>query len=270
MWLLIVQTTKETRVNILLQFLLLRYMRKLIILALSLFLATAIFAETANTNEPILHEQTELSLLQKVEQWYSDNMNYTTITILMTVESSFIPFPSEIVVPPAAYIASQPGSHLNIYLVVLFATIGAVFGALINYFLAIYLGRPIVYKFTNSRMGHMLLLSEDKLLKAELYFNRKGKISTFVGRLIPGIRQLISIPAGLSRMNIPSFLLFTFLGAGIWNAILAFVGYVVHGQQDLINKYTHQLSYVFLGIVVLFFAYLVIKQMIKRNRRVLK
>ena len=236
---------------------------------MSLLLATAIFAETANINELVLEEQTELTLLQKVEQWYSDNMNYTTIALLMTIESSFIPFPSEIVVPPAAYIASQPDSHLNIYLVVLFATIGAVIGALINYFLAIYLGRPIVYKFADSRMGHFLLLSKDKILKAEVYFNRRGKISTFVGRLIPGIRQLISIPAGLARMNIPSFLLFTFIGAGIWNAVLAFVGYIAHGQQDLINRYSHELSYVFLGLIALFIAYVVIKQLVKKNRKVL-
>ena len=236
---------------------------------MSLLLATAIFAETANINELLLEEQTELTLLQKVEQWYSDNMNYTTIALLMTIESSFIPFPSEIVVPPAAYIASQPDSHLNIYLVVLFATIGAVIGALINYFLAIYLGRPIVYKFADSRMGHFLLLSKDKILKAEVYFNRRGKISTFVGRLIPGIRQLISIPAGLARMNIPSFLLFTFIGAGIWNAVLAFVGYIAHGQQDLINRYSHELSYVFLGLIALFIAYVVIKQLVKKNRKVL-
>lgn len=244
-------------------------MKKLIILALSLFLATAIFAETTNINEVVLEEQTETSLLQKVEQWYSDNMNYTTIALLMTVESSFIPFPSEIVVPPAAYIASQPDSKLNIYLVVLFATIGAVLGALINYFLAIYLGRPIVYKFADSKMGHILLLSKDKIQEAEIYFNRKGKISTFVGRLVPGIRQLISIPAGLARMNIANFLLYTFLGAGIWNAILAFVGYIAHGQQDLINKYSHELSYVFLGLIALFIVYVVVKKMINKKKKAL-
>ena len=243
-------------------------MKKLLILTLSLFFAIALVAQTTETNEQQLpiENNTELSLLQKVENWYSQNMSYTTITILMTVESSFIPFPSEIVVPPAAYIASQPGSHLNIYLVVLFATIGALLGALINYFGAIYLGRPIVYKFANSKLGHMFLLSEDKVMKAELYFNRRGKISTFVGRLIPGIRQLISIPAGLARMNIVSFLFYTFIGAGIWNVILALLGYIAHGQQDLINKYTHELSYVFLGLVVLFIAYVVIKQLVKRKR----
>lgn len=243
-------------------------MKKLLILTLSLFFAITLLAQTTETNEQQLpiEDNTELSLLQKVENWYSQNMSYTTITILMTVESSFIPFPSEIVVPPAAYIASQPGSHLNIYLVVLFATIGALLGALINYFGAIYLGRPIVYKFANSKLGHMFLLSEDKVMKAELYFNRRGKISTFVGRLIPGIRQLISIPAGLARMNIVSFLFYTFIGAGIWNVILALLGYIAHGQQDLINRYTHELSYIFLGLVVLFIGYVVIKQVVKRKR----
>lgn len=242
-------------------------MKKLLILALSLFFAIAAVAESSNAKEHVVEQKTEQSLLQKVEAWYDQNMNYATITILMTVESSFIPFPSEIVVPPAAYIASQPDSHLNIFLVVLFATIGAVLGALINYFLAIYLGRPIVHKFAGSKLGHILLLSEEKIINAELYFNKKGKISTFVGRLIPGIRQLISIPAGLARMNIANFLLYTFLGAGIWNAILAFLGYILHGQQDLINKYSHELSYIFLALVVLFIVYMVIKQVMKKNKK---
>lgn len=243
-------------------------MKKLLILTLSLFFAITIVAQNTEINQQQLpiEENTELSLLQKVENWYSDNMNYTTITLLMTIESSVIPFPSEIVVPPAAYIASQPDSHLNIYLVVFFATVGALLGALINYYGAIYLGRPIVYKFANSKLGHMFLLSEDKVMKAELYFNRRGKTSTFAGRLIPGIRQLISIPAGLARMNIVSFLFYTFVGAGIWNVILALLGYIAHGQQDLINKYTHELSYLFLGLVVLFIAYIIIKQLVKRNR----
>lgn len=240
-------------------------MKKLLIFTLSLFFAVTLVAQTTEVSELPLEGESELSLLQKIEGWYSENMNYATITVLMTVESSFIPFPSEIVVPPAAYIASQPGSKLNIYLVVLFATIGALIGALINYFGAIYLGRPIVYKFAKSKLGHMFLLSEDKVMKAELYFNRRGKVSTFVGRLIPGIRQLISIPAGLARMNLFSFMFYTFIGAGIWNAILALLGYVAHGQQELINRYTHELSFIFLGLIVLFIAYVVIKQVVKRR-----
>ena len=230
-------------------------------------MAIAVIAQTTDIQEPVVADKTEQTILQKVETWYDQNMNYATITILMTVESSFIPFPSEIVVPPAAYIASQPGSHLNIFLVVFFATLGAVFGALINYFLAIYLGRPIIYKFADSKAGHLLLLSKEKIVKAEIYFNKKGKVSTFVGRLIPGIRQLISIPAGLAKMNMGSFLLYTFFGAGIWNSILAYLGYLAHGQQDLINKYSHELSYVFLGLVALFIVYVIIKQVVKKSKK---
>lgn len=242
------------------------YMKKLLVLSLSLFITVSVVAETTIAKESVLKEKTEMSLLQKIENWYDQNMNYATITILMTIESSVIPFPSEIVVPPAAYIASQPDSHLNIYLVVLFATIGALLGAIINYFGAIYLGRPIVYRFARSKLGHIFLLSEEKILKAEAYFNKRGKTSTFVGRLIPGIRQLISIPAGLARMNIASFLLYTFIGAGIWNVILALVGYIAHGQQELINKYTHELSYLLLGVVILFIGFVVIRQLMKRNK----
>ena len=146
-------------------------------------------------------------------QWCLDNLNYWTITLLMTIESSFIPFPSEVVVPPAAWKAAAGSSDLNIYLVVLFATIGACLGALVNYFLAKWLGRPIIYKFANSRLGHMCLIDEQKVKHAENYFDKHGAISTFVGRLIPAVRQLISIPAGLAQMKMGPFLLFTALGA---------------------------------------------------------
>ncbi len=121
--------------------------------------------------------------------WVEAHLNYWWITILMAIESSFIPFPSEVVVPPAAYFASTPGSDLNIVLVVVFATIGALIGALFNYYLAIWIGRPLVYKFVNSRFGHMCLLDEEKIQKAEAYFDKHGAISTFIGRLIPGIRK---------------------------------------------------------------------------------
>ncbi|MDL2224296.1 DedA family protein [Bacteroidales bacterium OttesenSCG-928-M06] len=194
-------------------------------------------------------------------------MNYTTIMLLMTVESSFIPFPSEIVIPPAAYIASKPDSKLNIILVVLFGTLGALIGALINYYLALWLGRPIVYKFADSKVGHLLLLNSEKIKKAEDYFNDHGKVSTFVGRLIPGIRQLISIPAGLSKMNLLSFMLYTVLGAGIWNVILALVGYIAQGQQDLIDQYSHELSYIILGLFVIFVLFFIYKHFIKKKKK---
>lgn len=218
-------------------------------------------------NDSIPAKAEDLSLVQKVEKWYEGNMNYASITILMTVESSFIPFPSEVVIPPAAYIASKPDSHLNIFLVVLFGTLGALIGAFINYFLALWLGRPIMYRLADSKVGKLLLLSSDKIKKAEEYFNNHGKISTFVGRLIPGIRQLISIPAGLARMNLLSFTVYTALGATLWNIILALVGYIAHGQADLINEYSHELSIiilVLLGLIVLFY---LVKFLRKRSKK---
>ena len=192
-------------------------------------------------------------------------MNYASITALMAVESSFIPFPSEVVIPPAAFVAGQPESVLcttgnypvDVLLIILFGTLGAMIGAIINYGLSVWLGRLIIYKFTDSRLGHMCLLSSEKLQRAEEYFREKGNVSTFIGRFIPGIRQLISIPAGLSRMHFGSFLWWTFLGAFIWNCILALVGYLAAGQMDLIKEYSHELSVailVLLGAVVLYYA----------------
>lgn len=200
-------------------------------------------------------------------QWCLDHLNYWTITILMAIESSFIPFPSEVVIPPAAY-KSAVNEELNIYLVVLFATAGANIGALINYFLAKWLGRPIVYKFANSRFGHMCLIDEAKVQHAETYFDKHGALSTFVGRLIPAVRQLISIPAGLAQMKLSTFLLYTTLGAGIWNAILAFIGYQlsnvpgIESEEQLIAKvteYSHEIGYAFIAIGVFIVGFLIYK-----------
>lgn len=209
----------------------------------------------------------EQSVMNKVINWYDHNMNYATITALMTIESSFIPFPSEIVVPPAAAISTQPNSKLNIYLIVFFATIGAILGALINYILAMTLGRAIIYKFADSKLGKMCLLSSEKIEKAEHYFNNHGAISTFIGRLIPGIRQLISVPAGLARMSILPFILYTALGAGIWNCVLAAIGYAVGDNMELINKYSHQIGGVILAIIALCVVFYVIKKIIKSRRK---
>lgn len=200
-------------------------------------------------------------------QWCLDHLNYWTITLLMTIESSFIPFPSEVVVPPAAYQAAA--GKLNIYLVVLFATIGANIGALVNYYLAKWLGRPIIYKFANSRIGHMCLIDEAKVRHAEDYFNRHGALSTFIGRLIPAVRQLISIPAGLAKMKLPVFLLYTTLGAGLWNIILAFIGHYLYSvvpEDQLLAKvteYSHEIGYCFIALgvlIVLFFVYKGVKK----------
>ncbi len=204
-------------------------------------------------------------------QWCLDNLNYLTITLLMTIESSFIPFPSEIVIIPAAYKAAA--GELNMFLVVLFGTIGANLGAIINYYLSLWIGRPVVYKFANSRIGHMCLLDQSKIEKAERYFDKHGSVSTFVGRLIPGIRQLISIPAGLSRMNFGKFILFTALGAMCWNIILAIIGYWGYQalpQDELIamvQKYSHEFFYVFIGLCVLIIAFLVYKGIKKKKNQ---
>lgn len=197
------------------------------------------------------------SVYTKITDWYSENLNYGTVTLLMAVESSFIPFPSEVVVPPAAYKALQPGSGLNIALIVLFATLGALIGAFINYFLAKFLGRPIVYKFADSRLGHLCLLDSTKVDKAEKYFCDHGAISTFVGRLIPAIRQLISIPAGISNMKLHTFAIFTALGALLWNSVLAILGVIAHGQSDLIKRYNSELSIVLLFLAAAFICYII-------------
>ena len=161
-------------------------------------------------------------------QWFVENANYWFVFVFMVVESSFIPFPSEVVVPPAAYLActnAGAGADMNVWIVVVVATLGALCGAFINYYLALWIGRPVVYAFADSRVGHMLMINKEKVVKAENYFDKHGAISTFIGRLIPAIRQLISIPAGISKMNIGQFALYTSLGAGVWNGVLAFLGY---------------------------------------------
>ena len=196
--------------------------------------------------------------------WVEAHLNYFWITVLMAIESSFIPFPSEVVVPPAAYFACTEGSNLNIYLVVVFATLGALIGALVNYYLAVWIGRPLVYKFANSRFGHMCLIDEAKVVKAEQYFDKHGDISTFIGRLIPAVRQLISIPAGLARMNLAKFVLYTSLGAGVWNIVLASLGYwlstfipkdQLYVQIEHYNQYLTYFGYGIGVVVVLSVSY---------------
>ncbi|MDR2684172.1 MAG: DedA family protein [Prevotellaceae bacterium] len=188
-------------------------------------------------------------------------MNYGSITLLMAAESSILPVPSELVIPPAAYIASNHESGLNIFLVILFGTIGALIGASVNYtVLGMLLGRPLLYKFVNSKIGHILLLSGEKLQKAESYFNAHGKTSTFVGRFIPVVRHLISIPAGFAKMNFAAFAIFTFIGAGLWNCCLALLGYLAHGQADIIEKYSHELSIGIVALAVLGVIYFLFKK----------
>ena len=195
-----------------------------------------------------------MAFFQTLFDWYMANLNYFTIALLMLIESTFLPLPSEVVIPFAAYKAGQ--GDLNVFIVVISGTIGALSGSLINYTLAYYLGRPIVYKFAGSRLGRMFLLSEEKVMNAEEYFIRNGKTSTFIGRLVPGIRHLISIPAGLARMSLRDFMLFTFIGAGIWNILLAIIGFYLYAVREQIFPY---LGHILVGVGVIFVVYLIIK-----------
>jgi len=185
--------------------------------------------------------------------WYMANLNYFTVALLMAIESTFIPLPSEIVIPFAAYKAAE--GQLNIFLVIFFGTVGALTGSLINYTLAYYLGRPIVYRFAESKAGKVFLLSREKVEHAENYFLKNGKTSTFIGRLIPGVRHLISIPAGLAKMNLRDFMLYTFVGAGIWNIILAIVGYYLYEMRDSIFPYMDDAMYVLGAIFIIYLIY---------------
>ncbi len=232
--------------------------KKFFALALISLFAVAAFAEptVADTVAQAVPVKST-GIYTQIIDWYNEHLNYWSIALLMAVESSFIPFPSELVVPPAAYKALQPGSGLSIVLIVIAASAGALVGAYINYFLAKFLGRPIIYKFADSRLGHFLLLDTQKLEKAENYFREHGAISTFVGRLITVIRQLISIPAGIANMKLIPFTLYTFLGATIWNCVLAGLGYLAHGQKDIIEKYNSELAIALLAFGALFIGYMV-------------
>ncbi len=203
-----------------------------------------------------------MEIIQSVIDWYMVNLNYFTIGLLMAIESSFIPFPSEVVIPFAAYKAAQGG--LNVFGVVIAGTIGAIVGALFNYYLSLYLGRPLVYKLADSRIGKILLLSKEKVQHAEDYFVKNGNASTFIGRLVPAVRQLISIPAGLARMNLRNFVLYTTAGAGLWNIILALIGYFIYDLREKIFPYIEYILY-FLGAA--FVVYLVFKALKSRKAK---
>lgn len=192
------------------------------------------------------------------------NFGYNTVFWGMLLESTVIPVPSEIFVPPAAYQAAA--GVLNVWVVILVATLGADCGAIINYAAAYYLGRPIIYSFANSRWGKMCLLSQEKIEKAEQYFDRHGAVATLTGRLVPVIRQLISVPAGLAKMNFWKFLLYTTIGAGVWNCILAAIGYHLHSfvpadqLNEKVEEYSAYIKYVILAVLFVAALYFVIKK----------
>ena len=203
--------------------------------------------------------------------WYDAHMNYAAVGGLMTLESSFIPFPSEVVVPPAVYVACNPESKggMKVWLIVVVGTLGALLGALINYYLSMWLGRPIIYAFADSKLGRLLQLSKEKVERAEVYFNKHGNVSTLVGRFIPVIRQLISIPAGLSRMNIWAFCFFTTIGALAWNCILALLGWLAYkaAKPSLIEEYSQQLSWIIIAVFVAAILFLVVRYYVKKSHK---
>ena len=198
------------------------------------------------------------------------NLNYGTILFLMLLESTVVPVPSEFVVTPAAYHAAS--GQLDVWLVILFATIGADLGASINYFVALYVGRPVIYKFANSKWGKMCLLNQEKVEKSEKYFDDHGIAATLTGRFVPVIRHLISIPAGLARMNYGKFLLFTTIGAGGWHSVLALLGWYLHAivpedqLNDKISEYAEYIKFAILGLIVLAVIYFVIKRKLKNKQ----
>ncbi len=202
-------------------------------------------------------------IISEITTWYFNNINYLTITLLMVIESSFIPFPSEVIVPPAAYKAAS--GDLNIFLVVFFSTLGALIGALFNYYFALWIGRSAVYALVETRVAKLFMIQPSSIKKAEDYFVRHGNSSTFIGRLIPAIRQLISIPAGLARMPLKSFIIYTTAGAMVWNIILAFIGY--YFPKELMDKYYHEINFVMVVIGILFLLYLIYQAFISKPNK---
>ncbi|MDD3386938.1 MAG: DedA family protein [Prevotella sp.] len=200
-----------------------------------------------------------------------ENLNYYTVFILMFIEGSVIPAPSELIVPPAAYRAAA--GDLNIVVLLIVATAGALLGSTANYLAAYYLGRPIIYRFANSRLGHLCLLNQEKVEKSEKYFYDHGVIATLTGRLLPGIRQIISIPAGLSKMKFWKFALYTTVGAGLWNCVLASLGWWLHSfvpKDQLNNRIEEYNSYIqsaIVAIAVLVAAFFIVKWQLKKRKK---
>ena len=201
-----------------------------------------------------------------------NNLTYGAIFVLMLLESTVIPVPSELVIAPAAY--HSAAGNMHVWLVILFGTLGADIGATINYIAGYYLGRPIIYKFANSRVGHLCLLNQEKVERSEKYFNDHGMVATITGRLIPGIRHLISIPAGLAKMKYWQFILYTTLGAGVWNCILAALGWYLHSfvpeeqLEDKILEYGEYIKFVILLLVGIAFVYFRTKWYINRRLKI--
>ena len=197
-------------------------------------------------------------MLTSFFHWLADTilaLGYPGIVVLMAIESSILPLPSELVMPPAGYLAAK--GQMNGVLAVAAGTLGSVISALVNYGLALFVGEPLLRRY-----GKYVLVSSRSLDRSEAFFRQHGEISTLIGRLLPVVRHLISIPAGVSRMALRRFILFTALGAGAWCAVLTYLGYVIgrHGEevQAVIGDYVHHalLSYVLPVVVILIAGYM--------------
>lgn len=208
-----------------------------------------------------------LEILNNLVNWLIgliDSLGYLGIFILMTIESSFIPFPSEVVLIPAGVLIYQ--GKMNFWLVLFFGILGSLAGALINYYLAFYLGRKGIHKLLN-KYEKVFFINEESLNKSDRFFEKHGEITTFIGRLIPGVRQLISLPAGFSKMNIYKFIFYTALGAGIWTAILIALGYFFGDNGKLIEKNLNivNLILIFLALIIIFVYLWIKRRKIKRE-----
>ena len=197
-----------------------------------------------------------------IVEWYRMHLNYGTITLLMAVESSFIPLPSELIIPPAAYLALT--GNLNLGLIILFSTIGCIIGAFFNYSISYFLGRKIIYALAETKIARIFFVTPAKIENAEEYFLKNGNTSTLIGRLIPGIRHLISIPAGLAKMNLRNFILFTAIGSAIWNSILAIMSYFL---IDKWKVYFKEITWGFVIIGLIFVAYLIYKALNNKDKK---
>lgn len=203
-----------------------------------------------------------MHILSALTSWLVDvigSMGYTGIVSLMFLESSFFPFPSEVVMPPAGYLAWK--GEMSLPLVLIAGIAGSLLGALFNYWLAVKLGRPLLIRY-----GKYFFISQETIDKADRFFQKHGHISTFVCRLLPGIRQYVSLPAGLARMPMKPFCLYTGLGAGIWVSVLTIAGYLLGEHQELLKEYLHVITIVCILLACVFAGgyYLIIRR--RRNK----
>lgn len=192
----------------------------------------------------------------------AQHLNYFSVGVLMTIESSFLPLPSEIVIPPAAYLASQ--GQLNIFLIVIVGILGSVVGASINYLLARLLGRLVIYELSAKKWARFLFITPEKLAKVEKSFLQNANSATFFSRLIPVARHLISIPAGFCGMPYGPFVLYTAAGSAIWVSVLAGLGYFLGANRALLHQYARLISWSILGLVVLWVIWLLIKKKLRK------